>query len=83
MDVKEWAAEYRRINELEEQERREWLSRITDEEMWRIYQELCRIAASTNRPDDPVLWDMRAQYYADWEAKIRRIAAYQGYDLRI
>ncbi len=82
MTIKEWAEEYRRINAWEEAERREWLRNVSVEESVRIYEELCRMVAHTV-DDDPVLWDMRARQYQEWEDKLRRIARAQGYDLSI
>ncbi len=83
MTLKEWAEEYRRVNELEEIERREWLRNLTVEESVRIYQELCRMVANLHDENDPVLWEMRMAYYRDWEEKMQRMARKQGHAIRI
>ncbi len=83
MTVKEWAEEYRRVNELEEAERREWLRNLTVEESVRIYQELCRMVKGLYDENDPQLWEAKLELYRDWEEKMRRVASKQGYDIRI
>jgi hypothetical protein len=78
MSVKEWAAEYRRINEAEQQERIAYLPLEPIEKSVRTYFALCRMFQKmANEADqNPGLQEMRLRDYKDllgkWELLARR-----------
>jgi len=79
--VKEWAAEYRRINEWEEQERMARLSQETVEESVRTYFALCTLLLklSNEAEANSGLWERRMQDYVALVEKWKRLARTSKY----
>jgi len=74
--VKEWAAEYRRVNEWEQQERLARLPRETVDESMRSYFALCTLLLklSNEAEANRGLWERRMQDYVALIEKWKRLA---------
>ena len=77
--MREWAAEYRRINEWEKEERLARLSRETIEESVRSYFALCQmlLALSADVEDSIGLWERRLTHYETLAQKWKLLARKQ------
>jgi hypothetical protein len=74
--VKEWAAEYKLINEMEREELRQRLPNETVEQSFRSYFAMCELAlAFSGSPDvPPELQDAREKYYIELANKWKRLS---------
>jgi len=65
--IREWAAEYRAVNEAEREEKKLYLPQETIEESVRSYFALCELALVFSDSFDvpPELQEAREKYYAD------------------
>lgn len=81
MTIKEWAAEYRMINEAEREELKLRLPQETIEQSIRSYFAWCELAlAFSGTPDVPVeLQGAREKYYADLAHKWTVLAQRLGH----
>lgn len=77
MTVKEWAAEYRRINEWEQQERIARLPHESIGESVRSYFALCTflLKLSNEAEESAALWEQRMSDYRALIEKWRRLAS--------
>lgn len=80
LTIKEWAAEYRRMNEWEQQERLERLPEEPVEQSVRAYFELSRFAQALSGTVDEVFefQALRARHYLDLADKWQRLARRQA-----
>jgi len=76
MTVKEWAAEYRRFNEWEQQERIARLPHETIEDSVRSYFALCTLLLplSGQAEESGGLWELRLKHYHTLAEKWMRLA---------
>jgi hypothetical protein len=76
MTIKEWAAEYRLMNEWEQQERLERLPNEPVEQSIRTYFELSQLVQVLSRTADEAaeLWPLRAKHYLDLTKRWQRLA---------
>ncbi len=79
MTVKEWAAEYRRINEAEYEDRKQRLPDEPVAQSVRAYFELARFAqALSGSADEPAqLWPSRMAHYRELVGRWQRLAGRQ------
>ena len=79
--VKEWAAEYRLINEVEWEDRRQRLPQEPVEQSVRTYFDLARLAQALSGPaDEPAeLWPSRMAHYRELVGRWQRLAVRQGH----
>jgi len=84
MTVKEWAAEYRRINEWEEQDLLARLPQESAEDSVRAYFGLCAtiLALTREAEEAPELWEVRVKDYEALAEKWRRLAHWRGQSLQ-
>ncbi len=77
MTIKEWAAEYRRINEAEQQERIARLPHESVEESVRAYFALCTflLKLSNEAEESAGLWERRLGDYRALIERWRRLAS--------
>jgi hypothetical protein len=80
MTIKEWAAEYRLMNEWEQQERLERLPNEPIGQSVRAYFELSQLVQALSRTtDEPAeLWPLRAEHYLDLTKRWQRLARRQS-----
>lgn len=80
MTVKEWAAEYRLINEAEQQDRIAFLPHEPIEKSVRAYFALCQMLQKFTIEADqhPGLQEMRLKHYKDLLSKWERLARRLG-----
>ena len=76
MTIKEWAAEYRLINEAEWEDRRQQLPGEPVEQSVRAYFDLARLAlALSGSADEPAeLWPSRMAHYRELVGRWQRLA---------
>jgi hypothetical protein len=81
MTIKEWAAEYRLINEAEWQDRRQRLPDEPVEQSVRAYFDLARLALSlSDSADEPAqLWPSRMAHYRELVGRWQLLAERQGH----
>ncbi len=81
MTVKEWAAQYRAVNEWEQQERIARLPRESVEDSVRSYFNLCRmlLALSGEADESGGLWELRLRHYEALAEKWKRLARKRHY----
>ena len=74
--VKEWAAEYKAINEMEREELKERLATETVEQSIRSYFTMCQIATSLAKSTDvpAELQERRERHYFEMAEKWTRLA---------
>jgi len=74
--VKEWAAEYKIINEMEREELKQRLATETVEQSIRSYFTMCQLATSLAKSTDvpPELQEQREKYYIELTEKWKRLA---------
>jgi hypothetical protein len=79
MTIKEWAAEYRRIDEAELEDLRQRLPLEPAERSIRSYLSLCEFVVKLSPDAREVFAEERRQYYLGLEARIRKAAERWGY----
>ncbi|MCX6028937.1 MAG: hypothetical protein NT169_06510 [Chloroflexi bacterium] len=81
MTIKEWAAEYRLINETEWEDRRQRLPQEPVGQSVRAYFDLARLAQTlSGSADEPAeLWPSRMAYYRELVGRWQRLAERQGH----
>ncbi len=80
MTVKEWAAEYRLINQAERESLKEELPLIPRGEGILRYFRLCEFLVRLSPDAHEVFADERRRYYLDLEERFRKAAKRLGYD---
>ena len=79
MTVKEWAAEYRLINEAEREEQKQRLPLLSPQESIQSYLSLCEFLTKLSPEAREAFADERRKHYLDLEARLRKAARYWGY----
>jgi hypothetical protein len=79
MTVKEWAAEYRLINEAEREDLRQRLPRELPQDSIRSYLSLCEFVVKLSPEAREAFAEERSKHYLDLEAGLRKTAAKWGY----
>jgi hypothetical protein len=81
MTIKEWAAEYQRINEAEREDRKQRLPLESVENSLRAYFGLACLAQSlSGTADEPAeLWPRRMAHYRDLIGRWQRLAQREGH----
>ncbi len=77
--VKEWAAEYRRINEAEREDRRQRLPLELPQDSIRGYLALCEFVVKLSPDAHEAFAEERRRHYLGLEARIRKAAERWGY----
>lgn len=79
MSVKDWAAEYRLINEAECEDRKRRLPRELPQDSIRGYLSLCEFVVKLSPDAREAFAEERRGYYLRLEASLRKAAARWGY----
>jgi hypothetical protein len=79
MTIKEWAAEYRRINEAELADLKQRLPSEPAERSIRTYLSLCEFLVKLSPDAREAFTEERRQYYLELEARIRKAADRWGH----
>jgi hypothetical protein len=78
MTVKEWAAEYRRINEAEREDLRRRLPLELPQDSISSYLSLCEFVVKLSPDAREAFAEERRQHYLELEARIRKVAERWG-----
>lgn len=79
LTIKEWAAEYRRINEAEWEDLKQRLPQEPVERSLRSYLSLCEFLVKLSPDAYDAFAEERRRHYQDLEACIRKAAERWGY----
>lgn len=79
MTIKEWAAEYRRINEAELEDRKRRLPLESPQDSIRSYLSLCEFVVKLSPDAREAFAEQRRKHYLELEARIRQAARRWGY----
>ena len=79
MTIKEWAAEYRRINQADLEDLRQRLPLEPAERSIRSYLSLCEFVVKLSPDAREVVAEERRRYYLELEARMRKAAERWGY----
>jgi len=79
MTIKEWAAEYRRINQADLEDLRQRLPLEPAERSIRSYLSLCEFVVKLSPDAREVFAEERRRYYLELEARMRKAAERWGY----
>ncbi len=79
MTVKEWAAEYRRINEAELEDQKQRLPLLSPQEGIRRYFALCEFLVRISPEAREVFAEERRRHYLDLEARLKKAALRLGH----
>jgi hypothetical protein len=79
MTIKEWAAEYRRIDEAELEDLKQRLPSVPVERSIRTYLSLCEFVVKLSPDAREVFAEERRRYYLELEVRIRKAAETLGY----
>ena len=79
MMIKEWAAEYRRINQADLEDLRQRLPLEPAERSIRSYLSLCEFVVKLSPDAREVFAEERRRYYLELEARMRKAAERWGY----
>lgn len=79
MTIKEWAAEYRRINEAEWEDLKQRLPQEPVERSLRSYLSLCEFLVKLSPDAYDAFAEERRRHYLELEARIRKAAERWGY----
>jgi len=78
LSIKEWAAEYRRINTAEWEELKQRLPKESAEHSLRSYLSLCEFLVRLSPDAQEAFAEQRRQHYLALEARIRKAAERWG-----
>ncbi len=82
MTLKEWAAEYRRINEAEFEDLKQRLPLESPQDSIRRYFALCRFLVRLSPDAREAFSEERRRYYLEMEARLRKAAERLGDAIR-
>jgi len=80
MSIKEWAAEYRLINQAEREMLKQELPLIPSKEGILHYFRLCEFVTRLSPDARDAFADERRKHYLDLETRLRKAAEYWNYD---
>jgi hypothetical protein len=80
MTIKEWAAEYRAINEAEREMLKQELPLIPPKEGILRYFRLCEFVAKLSLEARNIFAEERRKHYLELETRLRKAAEYWNYD---
>jgi hypothetical protein len=78
MTVKEWAAEYRLINEAEREDRKQRLPRELPQDSIRSYLSLCEFVVKLSPDAREAFAEERRRHYLELEGRVRKAAERWG-----
>jgi len=81
MTIKEWAAEYRRINEAEREDLRQRLPLELPQDSIRGYLSLCEFLVKLSPDAREAFAEERRRRYLELEARLRKAARYWNHAL--